>query len=221
MRGDHIDVREVSERDAVRNRTCETDQPIVAVIAADNAPGARVLPLDFGAAAPPAPVGLLRQEAPHGVGVQPAGIVVELVGRVMDHERRAYADRFGAMSDTDAIPYEPPDAGDELATLVGSLERQRRTFAWKCSGLDAAGTRAPPRGTARSIRAAGPSLARPAAHPHRPQRGVRTSRRPRRPHPRVRRRSRRRRPAALVPRRFSSTTKWRSSRRGRPNRLSP
>src|SRR5207248_322711 len=142
MRGDHIDVREVSERDAVRNRACETDQPIVAVIAADNAPGARVLPLDFGAAAPPAPVGLLLQEAPHGVGVQPAGIVVELVGRVMDHERRAYADRFGAMSDTDAIPYEPPDAGDELATLVGSLERQRRTFAWKCSGLDAAGMRA-------------------------------------------------------------------------------
>jgi hypothetical protein len=39
------------------------------------------------------------------------------------------------------IPHEPPPAGDELATLVGSLERQRRTFAWKCSGLDAAGMR--------------------------------------------------------------------------------
>ena len=30
-------------------------------------------------------------------------------------------------------------AGDELAFLVGSLERQRRTFAWKCGGLDSQG----------------------------------------------------------------------------------
>jgi hypothetical protein len=34
---------------------------------------------------------------------------------------------------------EPPAAGDETSTLVGSLERQRATFAWKCGGLDAAG----------------------------------------------------------------------------------
>ena len=32
---------------------------------------------------------------------------------------------------------EPPAAGDETATLLGSLERQRATFAWKCGGLDA------------------------------------------------------------------------------------
>ncbi len=32
---------------------------------------------------------------------------------------------------------EPPVAGDEAATLVGSLERQRATFAWKAGGLDA------------------------------------------------------------------------------------
>ncbi len=31
---------------------------------------------------------------------------------------------------------EPPLAGDEVATLLGALERQRRTFAWKCGGLD-------------------------------------------------------------------------------------
>ena len=31
---------------------------------------------------------------------------------------------------------EPPLAGDEVTTLLGSLERQRRTFAWKCGGLD-------------------------------------------------------------------------------------
>ena len=34
---------------------------------------------------------------------------------------------------------EPPAAGDESATLVGFLEYQRATFAWKCEGLDAAG----------------------------------------------------------------------------------
>jgi pimeloyl-ACP methyl ester carboxylesterase len=37
---------------------------------------------------------------------------------------------------------EPPPNGDELATLVGYLEFQRATFAWKCSGLDEAGLRA-------------------------------------------------------------------------------
>jgi uncharacterized damage-inducible protein DinB len=37
---------------------------------------------------------------------------------------------------------EPPMAGDETATLLGSLERQRATFAWKCGGLDAAGLQA-------------------------------------------------------------------------------
>jgi len=37
---------------------------------------------------------------------------------------------------------EPPVAGDETATLLGSLERQRATFAWKCGGLDNAGLRA-------------------------------------------------------------------------------
>jgi hypothetical protein len=35
-----------------------------------------------------------------------------------------------------------PAAGDETATLLGSLERQRTIFAWKCGGLDAAGLRA-------------------------------------------------------------------------------
>ena len=33
----------------------------------------------------------------------------------------------------------PPVAGDESATLLGSLERQRATFAWKVGGLDASG----------------------------------------------------------------------------------
>jgi uncharacterized damage-inducible protein DinB len=29
----------------------------------------------------------------------------------------------------------PPPAGTEIETLIGSLERMRRTFAWKCAGL--------------------------------------------------------------------------------------
>ena len=33
----------------------------------------------------------------------------------------------------------PPAAGDEITTLLGALERQRVTFAWKVGGLDEAG----------------------------------------------------------------------------------
>jgi uncharacterized damage-inducible protein DinB len=33
----------------------------------------------------------------------------------------------------------PPSAGTEAETLVGFLEYQRGTFAWKCQGLDAQG----------------------------------------------------------------------------------
>jgi uncharacterized damage-inducible protein DinB len=36
---------------------------------------------------------------------------------------------------------EPPLAGDETATLLGFLDYQRATFAWKTAGLDAAGLR--------------------------------------------------------------------------------
>ncbi|HEX6508495.1 MAG TPA: DinB family protein [Chloroflexota bacterium] len=39
-------------------------------------------------------------------------------------------------------PEPPISGGDETATLLGSLERQRATFAWKSGGLDAAGLRA-------------------------------------------------------------------------------
>ena len=38
--------------------------------------------------------------------------------------------------------WEPPITGDEDATLLGFLERQRATFAWKSADLDAAGLRA-------------------------------------------------------------------------------
>lgn len=36
---------------------------------------------------------------------------------------------------------EPPAVGDEASTLLGSLERQRATFAWKRADLPAAGLR--------------------------------------------------------------------------------
>jgi hypothetical protein len=34
---------------------------------------------------------------------------------------------------------DPPLAGDDVSTMLGSLERQRATFAWKCGGLDSTG----------------------------------------------------------------------------------
>jgi hypothetical protein len=37
------------------------------------------------------------------------------------------------------ILQEPPIAGSEVDTLLGALERNRRTFGWKCGGLDADG----------------------------------------------------------------------------------
>jgi uncharacterized damage-inducible protein DinB len=37
---------------------------------------------------------------------------------------------------------EPPLAADETATLLGFLDYQRATLAWKCSGLDSAGLQA-------------------------------------------------------------------------------
>ena len=40
------------------------------------------------------------------------------------------------MSDEQQIGYlEPPAVGDEASTLLGSLERQRATFEWKCADL--------------------------------------------------------------------------------------
>jgi uncharacterized damage-inducible protein DinB len=37
---------------------------------------------------------------------------------------------------------EPPLAGDEVATILGFLDYQRATLAWKCEGVDVAGLRA-------------------------------------------------------------------------------
>lgn len=51
-----------------------------------------------------------------------------------------YLDEQGRYLDEQSRP-EPPIAADEAATLLGYLERQRATFAWKAGGLDAAGLR--------------------------------------------------------------------------------
>jgi hypothetical protein len=46
------------------------------------------------------------------------------------------------MTNVDELAYpEPPFVGDEAATLLGSLERQRAILAWKCADLDPAGLR--------------------------------------------------------------------------------
>ncbi len=44
--------------------------------------------------------------------------------------------------DKEAIPAEPPVAGNELDMLLGELERVRGYIAWKCGGLNSAGLRA-------------------------------------------------------------------------------
>ncbi|MGH3305999.1 MAG: DinB family protein [Streptosporangiaceae bacterium] len=43
---------------------------------------------------------------------------------------------------TNTFLTEPPVAGSELDTLLGTLERLRRYLAWKCGNLDSAGLRA-------------------------------------------------------------------------------
>ncbi|MDQ3733238.1 MAG: DinB family protein [Actinomycetota bacterium] len=43
---------------------------------------------------------------------------------------------------SEAVVPEPPWAGSEVETLLGSLERQRAYLAWKCGGLDAASMQA-------------------------------------------------------------------------------
>jgi hypothetical protein len=40
-------------------------------------------------------------------------------------------------SSSEPQPVRIPVAGGEIETLVGALDRNRRTFAWKCRGLDA------------------------------------------------------------------------------------
>jgi Protein of unknown function (DUF664) len=64
-------------------------------------------------------------------------------GRPSTGRGRGSIDTVAGMTPADQPGYpEPPATGSEVATLLGSLERLRATFAWKCAGLDAAGLRA-------------------------------------------------------------------------------
>ena len=59
------------------------------------------------------------------------------------HSAAARHGRMSAMTELDEHGRPgPPVAADEVATLLGFLDYQRATLAWKCSGLDAAGLRA-------------------------------------------------------------------------------
>ena len=53
-------------------------------------------------------------------------------------ESRRYLDQQGRYLIGQGTP-EPPFSAAEIPTLLGYLERQRATFAWKCSGLAATG----------------------------------------------------------------------------------
>lgn len=46
------------------------------------------------------------------------------------------------MTEQNSAAFELPVDGDEAATMIGVLERNRRTFAWKTGGLDAGQLRA-------------------------------------------------------------------------------
>jgi hypothetical protein len=46
------------------------------------------------------------------------------------------------VDENDVILQEPPVAGNEVDTLIGTLERLRRYVQWKCGNLDSAGLRA-------------------------------------------------------------------------------
>jgi hypothetical protein len=53
-----------------------------------------------------------------------------------------YASLPGVENENDVILQEPPIAGNEADTLLGTLERLRRYVQWKCGNLDSAGLRA-------------------------------------------------------------------------------
>ena len=63
--------------------------------------------------------------------------------RTLTVRNRGYGRPMSTDPDTGLVfPPEPPPDGDEVAVLLGALERQRRTFRWKCADLDDAGMHA-------------------------------------------------------------------------------
>src|SRR5215204_5435297 len=62
-------------------------------------------------------------------------------GQRLDTPPKNFLDEQGLYLEGQGRP-EPPVAANEAVTLLGYLERQRATFAWKCGGLDAGELRA-------------------------------------------------------------------------------
>ena len=76
--------------------------------------------------------GIIPENRPH------CGTSAWVSAHGMDLRRVADTFRVVTGVDDQGRP-EPPLAGNEAATLIGFLDYQRATFAWKCAGLDAAG----------------------------------------------------------------------------------
>src|SRR5689334_11349961 len=76
---------------------------------------------------------------PSGKTFSPGSTYWSITGSLYGGCRRRLLASTG-MTDTERP--EPPIAGTEVETMLGSLERQRYLFAWKCGGVDAAGMRA-------------------------------------------------------------------------------
>src|SRR5882757_7690945 len=55
-----------------------------------------------------------------------------------DHPRRHEGEPMSDSNEPDDRP-DPPQAANEVTTVLGFLDYQRATFAWKCAGVDAAG----------------------------------------------------------------------------------
>jgi hypothetical protein len=75
----HVDVGEVGEPDAVRNRPAEADHLGVIVEATHDPPRTRELALEVSSSTPGVPVRALGKEGPRRVDVDSVGVIVELV----------------------------------------------------------------------------------------------------------------------------------------------
>lgn len=86
-----VDVCQIGEAHAVRNRSCEADHtPSLLFVSTDDAPGRCQLRVEVGARPPATPVRLCRQEVPSSIPVDPSSVVVQLVALVLsDHGRNA------------------------------------------------------------------------------------------------------------------------------------
>lgn len=80
---------------------------------------------------------------PDGLDDRPRQLTIEnlVASRIIAARLRAMNAPIDVEIDEHGRP-EPPLNGDEVATLLGFLDFQRATLAWKCEGLDAAGFRA-------------------------------------------------------------------------------